>query len=71
MQEFKDPSNYTYVVGSLVLIGHVFEEVKKCTDHIRFQDHQIDGIYAQYSHFVIASPLQLNPVKSKKNSKHL
>ena len=40
MQEFKDPSNYTYVVGWMVLMGNFFEDVKKCTYHIVFQDHQ-------------------------------
>ena len=28
MQEFKDPSNYTYGVGSMVLMGHLFAEIK-------------------------------------------
>ena len=38
MQEFKDPSNYTYGVGSMVIMGHFFAEVRKCKDHIIFQD---------------------------------
>ena len=36
MREFKDPSNYTYEVGSMVLMGHFFAEVRKCKDHIHF-----------------------------------
>ena len=36
MHEFKDPSNYTYGVCSMVLMGHLFEEVNKRIDHIIF-----------------------------------
>ena len=36
MQELKDQSNYTYAVSSVVLMGHFFEEIKKCTNHIIF-----------------------------------
>ena len=39
MQEFKDLTNYTYAVGSMVLMGYFFAEVKKCNDHIPFQDY--------------------------------
>ena len=70
MQEFKDPSNYTYGVGSMVIMGHFFTEVRKCKDHILFQDYKSDVICAQYSHLVIAARLQLKAVKSTKNSKH-
>jgi len=38
MQEFKDPSNYTYGVGSMVIMGHFFAEVRKCKDHIIFKN---------------------------------
>ena len=68
MQELKDPSNYTYGLGSMVLMGHLFVEVRKCKDHILFQDYESDVIWAQYSHLVIASRLQLKEVKSRKNS---
>ena len=44
MQEFKDTSNYTYDVGSMVLMGHLFVEVRKCKDHILFQDYDSDVI---------------------------
>ena len=47
MQEFKDPSNYTYAMDSMVLMGHLFEEVKKCNDHIIFQYYELDVICAQ------------------------
>ena len=70
MQEFKDPLNYTYGVGSMVLMGHFFAEVRKCKYHIIFQDYKSDVICSQYSHLVIASRLQLKAVKSRKNSKH-
>ena len=40
MQEFKDPSNYTYGVGSMVLMGPFFAEVRKCKDHILFQYYE-------------------------------
>ena len=36
MQEFKDSSNYMSGVGSMVLMGHFFVEVRKCKDHIIF-----------------------------------
>ena len=36
LQEFKDPSNYMYAVGSMVLMGHFFAKVRKCKDHILF-----------------------------------
>ena len=35
-------------------------------DHIIFQDYQQEVIYAQYSHLVIATRLQLKQVKSRK-----
>ena len=66
LQEYNDPSNYTYPISSMVLMGHFFEEVKKCKDHIIFQDYQPEVIYAQYSHLVIATRLQLKQVKSTK-----
>ena len=70
MQEFKDPSNYTYGVGLMVIMGCFFVEVRKCKDHILFQDYVSNVICTQYSHLVIASRLQLKAVKSRKNSKH-
>ena len=70
MQEFKDLSNYTYGVGSIIIMGHLFLELSKCKDHILFQDYDSDVICAQYSHLVIAARLQLKAVKSRKNSKH-
>ena len=70
MQEFKDLSNYTYGVGSMVLMGHFFVEVRKCKDHILFQDYESVVICAQYSHLIIASRFSLKAVKSRKNSKH-
>ena len=39
LQEYNDPSNYTYPIGSMVLMGHFFEEVNKCKDHIIFQHY--------------------------------
>ena len=69
LQEYNDPSNYTYPIGSMVLMGHFFEEVKKCKDHIIFQDYQPEVIYAQYSHLVIATRLQLKQVKSRKKQR--
>ena len=71
IQEFKDPSNYTYGVGSMVIMGHFFAEVRKCKDHIIFQYYESDVLCAQYSHLVIVAWLQLKVVKSRKNSKHL
>ena len=68
MQEFKDPSNYTYGVGSMVIMGHFFAKVRKCKDHIPFQDYMSYFICAQYSHLIIATGLQLKEVKSRKNS---
>ena len=70
MQEFKYPSNYTYAMGSMVLMGYFFAEVRKCKEHIFFQDYESDVLCAQYNHLVIASRLQLKAVKSRKNSKH-
>ena len=55
LQEFKYPSNYTYAVGSMVLMGHLFTEIKKFNDHIIFQDYEPYVICAQYSHLVIAA----------------
>ena len=46
MQEYNDPSNYTYAIGSMPLTRHLFEEVKACKDHILFQDYQPYVIYA-------------------------
>ena len=46
MQEFKDSSNYMYEVGSIVLMGHFFAEVRKCKYHILFQDYESDVICA-------------------------
>ena len=40
MQEYNDPSNYTYAINSMVLMGHFFGELKKCKDRIVFQDYQ-------------------------------
>ena len=57
MQEFKDPSNDTYGVGSMAIMGHLFVEVRKCKDHIIFQDYESDFICAQYSHLVIEARL--------------
>ena len=51
----------------MVLMGHFFEEVKKFKDHIIFQDYQPEVIYAQYSHLVIATQLQLKQVKDRKS----
>lgn len=61
-----DPSNYTYPIASMVLMGHLFEEANECKDHIFFQDYQPKVIYAQYSHLVIATQLHLKQVKSRK-----
>ena len=47
LQNFKDLSNYTYEVGSMVLMGHLFVEIKKCNDHIIFQYYELDVICAQ------------------------
>ena len=66
LQEYNYPSNYTYPNASMALMGHFFEEVKKCKDHIIFQDYQPEVMYAQYSHLVIANRLQLKQVKSRK-----
>ena len=57
MQEFKDLSNYTYGVGSMVIMGQFFAKVRKCKDHIVFQYYESDVICAQYSHLVIAAQL--------------
>jgi len=70
MQEFKDLSNYTYVVGSMVLMGNLFAEVRKCNDHIIFQDYEPDVICYQYNHLVIAAQLQLKPVNTRKTFKN-
>ena len=69
LQEYNDPSNYTYPIVSMVLMGHFFEEVKKCKDHIIFQDYKPKVIYAQYSHLVIETWLQLKQVKSRKKQR--
>ena len=53
----------------MVLMGHFFEEVNNCKDHIIFQDYQPEVIYAQYSHLVIATWLQLKQVKSRKKQR--
>ena len=42
----------------------------KTTSHIIFQDYEPYVICAQYSHLVIASRLQLKPVKTRKNTKN-
>ena len=47
LQEFKYPSNYRYAVGSMVLMGHLFTEIKKFNDHILFQDYAPYVICAQ------------------------
>ena len=70
MQDFKDPSNYSYGVGSMFIMGNLFVELRKCKDHIIFQDYESYVICSQYSHLVIAARLQLKEVKSRKNSKN-
>ena len=52
----------------MVLMGNFFEEVKKCKDHIIFQDYQPEVIYAKYSHLVIETWLQSKQVKSRKKT---
>ena len=39
MQEYNDPSNYTYPTGWMFVMRHFFEKVKKRKDHILFQDY--------------------------------
>ena len=69
LQEYNDPSNYTYLIGSTVLMGHFFEEVKKCKYHIIFQDYQPEVIYTQYNQLVIETRLQMKQVKCRKKQR--
>ena len=46
MQEYNDPSDYDYPIGSMVLMGHFVEEVRKCKDYNIFQDDQPNVICA-------------------------
>ena len=48
----------------------LMQEVRKCKDHIIFQEYESDVICAQYYHLVIETWLLLKAVKSRKNSKH-
>ena len=61
-----EDGKFTYQIGDMVLMGHFFENVKKQGGHITYRDFLLEYISYQYNHIVIAYPINLIEIKTKK-----
>ena len=54
---------FTYQVGDLVVMGHIFEKVRRQGDYIIYIDFMPEYISCQYSHLVVEAQIHLIEIK--------
>ena len=57
---------FTYQVGDLFLMGHIFEKVRRQGDYIIYRYFMPEYISCQYSHLVVATRIHLIEIKVKR-----
>ena len=57
---------FTYQVGDLVVMGHIFGELRRQGDYIIYRDFMPEYISCQYSHLVVAARIHLIEIKVKR-----
>eukprot|EP01018_Ginkgo_biloba_P028143 Gb_32992 [translate_table: standard] len=63
--EFTDADGFIYPTGSMVVMGHFFQNIAQNDSDMTYKDYHIDRIIFQYSHLIVAVRLSLAPIRGK------